>query len=95
MPYALSVDVVEPDGDVAVRHTFYGESEAECRKAFAAHAAGCEMLGPAIENGDIEEEMLHISEDERPSYDVSEEGADAEPEEEDEDAEPEEEAEES
>lgn len=69
MVYMLTIDVVPPEGGkVVVSHTFYGKTEAEARANFAAHAAGCEFLTPAIAEGRIEEELDEIEDDEQPSY---------------------------
>ena len=69
MVYMLTIDVVPPEGGkVVVSHTFYGKTEAEARANFAAHAAGCEFLTPAIAEDRIEEELDEIEDDEQPSY---------------------------
>lgn len=69
MPYELYVDVVPPEGGrVAVTHIFRGETEADARRVFEAHAAGCEFLTPAIEEDRVEEELVKISADEWPAY---------------------------
>lgn len=79
MPFALHIDVVPVDGGpIAVEHVFYGETEAEARALFETHAAGCNFLGPAIDDGRIEEELLTISEEEWPDYDEEEEDDDEE-----------------
>ena len=86
MPYALHIDVVPADGGkIAVEHVFYGHTEEECRAVFETHAAGCDFLGPAIEEDRIEEELETIEEDDWPSYELEPEDPDAEGEPEEED----------
>ena len=83
MPFELHIDVVpEVGGKINVEHVFYGYTEAECRQVYAAHADGCEFLGPAIAEDRIEEELIEIDEDDWPSYEA--ESADAEEDEEEE-----------
>lgn len=62
MPIALHVDQRETDGSIRVRHTFYGETLAECYQLRDQHAAGCRAFGPALEQEDIIEETEEISE---------------------------------
>jgi hypothetical protein len=70
MAYILTVDVIpEGGGCPAVRHIFFGESKDECRENFQKHAAGCEFLTPAIEEGRVHTEISHIDDDEWPVYD--------------------------
>ncbi len=69
MAFKLTVDVIPPSGGrVAVQHVFYGETEEECEQVYAAHAAGCEFLGPAIREERVESELEEISDDEWPDY---------------------------
>lgn len=76
MPFELIIDVLSPtDGRVYVRHSFFGETEADARESFAQHAKGCEFLQPAIAEGRTEEadESGEIDEDEWPAYDDDDE----------------------
>jgi hypothetical protein len=85
MVYMLTIDVVPPEGGrVAVTHTFYGKTEKEAREAFAAHAAGCEFLTPAIAEDRVEEELDTIEDGEWPSYENVDDDAPPDDEEEDE-----------
>jgi hypothetical protein len=68
MAKALHVYVLPAGGGpVAVEHVFYGHTEDECDAVFDAHAAGCEFLGPAIEEDRIFEEIEEIEEADWPT----------------------------
>ncbi len=62
MPYALHVDKLDPAGVIHVRHTFYAETEEECRRLMETHASGCPEFGPAVEKGKTIEEIEEIAE---------------------------------
>jgi hypothetical protein len=62
MPIALTIDKLEPDGTIRVRHTFFGETLLECEKLRDAHGAGCKAFGPALERDEIIEEVEEIDE---------------------------------
>jgi len=62
MPFALTVDKLEPDGTIRVRHTFFGETLHECELLRDAHGAGCKAFGPALEREEVIEEVEEIDE---------------------------------
>ena len=65
MPISLTVDKLEPDGTIHVRHVFYGETIEECERLRDQHAEGCKAFGPALEDErviQIEEEIDEIPE---------------------------------
>jgi len=62
MPIALTVDKLEPDGTIRVRHVFFGETLAECEKLRDKHASGCAAFGPALEHETVIEETEEIDE---------------------------------
>jgi len=72
MAKVLIVHIKPPGGGRAsVGHMFYGETEAECRENFAAHAKGCRFLGPAIAEGRIDEALERLDPDEWPEFDAA------------------------
>lgn len=62
MPIALTVDKLETDGTIRVRHTFFGETLEECEKLRDKHAGGCAAFGPALEREEVIEEVEDIEE---------------------------------
>jgi hypothetical protein len=62
MAFSLTVDKLEDDGTIRVRHIFYGDTEKECEELRDTHGAGCKALGPAIERDDVMEEVEEIEE---------------------------------
>lgn len=77
MAKVLIVHIVpEGGGRPSVGHMFYGETEAECRENFAAHAAGCKFLAPAIAEDRIDEQLEELDADEWPDFEVDEGEAD-------------------
>jgi hypothetical protein len=59
---ALHVDKLEADGTIRVRHTFFGETEADCESIAIDHAAGCKAFGPAFKEGNIIERFEEVDE---------------------------------
>lgn len=53
MPWALRAYKIEPDGQVAVEHVFYGYRKIECDERFRAHRDICPKFGPADRAGDV------------------------------------------
>jgi hypothetical protein len=69
--YKLIVDVIPPGGGrVHVQHVFYGKTEQECNEVFTEHAAGCEFLTPALEEGRVNSEIEKISDSDWPEWDL-------------------------
>jgi hypothetical protein len=65
VPVSLTIDKLEPDGTIHVRHVFYGETIEECERLRDQHAEGCKAFGPALEDErviQIEEEIDEIPE---------------------------------
>lgn len=67
MPISLTVDKLEPDGTIHVRHVFYGETIEECERLRDQHAEGCKAFGPALKRGykgviEVAEEVDEIPE---------------------------------
>jgi hypothetical protein len=56
MAIQLTVDKLEADGTIHVRHVFFGETIEECEALRDQHGAGCQAFGPALKrkNGVIE-----------------------------------------
>jgi hypothetical protein len=81
MAHAIIVDVIPKGGGaVDVTHVFWGETSAEAKANYQAHAAGCEFLTPAIAEDRVEEQGYDLGDDgdleefleqlgERPDYD--------------------------
>ena len=59
---ALTVDKLEPDGTIRVRHTFFGETLEEAEKLRDEHGAGCQSFGPALERETVIEDTEEIDE---------------------------------
>jgi len=49
MPYALHSYKIDKNGEITVRHVFYGETVKECEHIQDKHADGCESYGPAVD----------------------------------------------
>lgn len=62
MAWALHVDKLEPDETIRIRHTFFGETQTECRELASEHAHGCKAFGPALEAEKVIEEWEEIDE---------------------------------
>jgi hypothetical protein len=62
MAFALTVDKLESDGTIRVRHIFFGETEDECEALRDSHGAGCAAFGPALEAERVIEEMEEVDE---------------------------------
>jgi hypothetical protein len=62
MPISLTVDKLESDGTIRVRHVFFGDTLAECEKLRDKHGAGCAAFGPALERNTVIEEIEEIDE---------------------------------
>jgi len=62
MPIALTVDKLESDGTIRVRHVFFGETLEECETLRDQHGAGCQAFGPALERQTVIEEVEEIDE---------------------------------
>jgi len=71
MAVALHSWIIEKDGSLKVRHSFYAETEEEAERMLKQHAAGCGHFGPA----NAEERTIEIIEeiDELPTEDTLEE----------------------
>lgn len=59
MAFALHSYKVDHDGEVRVRHTFYGETVKECERLQEKHADICPSYGPAVD----EEETIDFLEE--------------------------------
>jgi hypothetical protein len=71
MPFSLTVDKLEDDGTIRVRHIFFGETEEECEDLRDEHGAGCKAFGPALERKEgVIEEIEEI--DEIPEWEADE-----------------------
>lgn len=62
MAFSLTVDKLESDGTIRVRHVFYGDTLEECETLRDAHGAGCKAFGPALERDTVIEEVEEIDE---------------------------------
>lgn len=67
MAISLTVDKLEADGTIRVRHTFFGDTLEECEHLRDEHAAGCQAFGPALKRGhkgviEVAEEVDEIPE---------------------------------
>jgi hypothetical protein len=51
MSFELHAYALSPEGEIHVKHIFYGETKAEADKHFQAHVKGCPMFGPAEKEG--------------------------------------------
>lgn len=71
MPVALTVDIVERDGEtIAVRHVFFSATEGGANDLYEAHKAQCAPLRQAEAEDRIIEETEDI--DELPSAEADE-----------------------
>lgn len=50
MAVSITVDKLEDDGTILVRHIFFGETESEARETMLEHAEGCKAFGPALKD---------------------------------------------
>lgn len=62
MPYSLTVDKLEDDGTIRVRHVFFADTVDECEELRDQHGAGCAAFGPALERETVIEEVEEIDE---------------------------------
>jgi len=62
MAVQLTVDKLEADGTIRVRHTFFGETIEECERLRDEHAGGCKAFGPALDRKMVIEETEEIEE---------------------------------
>jgi len=62
MAISLTVDKLEADGTIRVRHVFFGETLEECETLRDHHGAGCQAFGPALERQTVIEEVEEIDE---------------------------------
>ena len=62
MPVALHSWIVEKDGEIRVRHTFFAETEEEAERLLKQHATGCSHFGPATAAGETIEVVEDIDE---------------------------------
>lgn len=53
MAWELHAYKVDNDGEIRVKHTFYGSTKAECEENFEAHVEICPKFGPAEKAGDV------------------------------------------
>lgn len=60
MAISLTVDKLESDGTIRIRHTFFGDTLAECEALRDEHGEGCKAFGPALERGTVIEEVQEI-----------------------------------
>jgi hypothetical protein len=67
MAYALSVDVIDPDGEIYVTHTFWGDTEKEARENYAEHAEEDESLEDAIDEDRVQESGEEVPDDQLPT----------------------------
>jgi len=67
MAYALSVDVIDPDGEIYVTHTFWGETEKEARENYDEHAEEDESLEDAIDEDRVQESGEEVADDQLPT----------------------------
>jgi hypothetical protein len=62
MPVALHSWIVEKDGGIRVRHTFFADTEEEADRLLKQHATGCAHFGPATAAGETIEVVEDIDE---------------------------------
>ena len=67
MAYALSVDVIDPDGEIYVTYTFWGESKKEARENYDEHAEEDESLADAIDEDRVQESLEQVADEELPT----------------------------
>jgi hypothetical protein len=68
MAFELIVDTFDSDG-IVVRHTFYGDTEADAEARKADHVAACPSLRRAEQEGRAFEFVEEIGDDEVPAED--------------------------
>jgi hypothetical protein len=73
MAIQLTVDKLEADGTIRVRHVFFGETLEECETARDQHGAGCQAFGPALKRGNKGVIELVEEIDEIPEWEEDEE----------------------
>ncbi len=66
MAFALTVDIIDPDGSIKVEHVFFGETEEEARTYLDHHLATCDYFKAAEREGRTIEDLEEIADDERP-----------------------------
>jgi hypothetical protein len=66
--FSLTVDKLDPHGRISVRHTFYGDTEAECEQLRDQHAEGCQAFGPALKADKVIQVLEEIDDDDRPEW---------------------------
>jgi hypothetical protein len=71
MPVALHSWIVEKDGGIRVRHTFFADTIEECDRLLKQHATGCAHFGPADAAGETIEVVEDI--DQMPDAETLEE----------------------
>ena len=84
MPVALHAWIVEKDGKLRVRHSFFAETEEEADSLLKQHAASCGHFGPATADGntiEIVEDIDDLPEDDPEAFDIDEEDLEGESEE--------------
>lgn len=69
MAIALNVDVWDEDGEVVVRHVFFGATETEADERKEAHMAQCKCFRKADAESRTGEFTEEIDEDEIPTED--------------------------
>ena len=62
MAFSLTVDKLESDGTIRVRHVFFGDTLEECEALRDAHGDGCKAFGPALDHDRVIEEFETINE---------------------------------
>ncbi len=78
MAVALNVDVWDEDGEVLVRHVFFGATEEEAEEKRDAHMAQCVMFRKADAESRTGEFTEEIDEDEIPTEDDYDEDEESE-----------------
>jgi hypothetical protein len=53
MAYELHAYLLTPEGEIHVKHIFYGETEAEAESHFDAHVRSCPNFGPGEREGRV------------------------------------------
>jgi hypothetical protein len=62
MPVEITVDKLEADGTIRIRHVFFGETLRECEELRDQHGTGCKAFGPALEHQTVIETVEEIDE---------------------------------
>jgi hypothetical protein len=73
MAVKLTVDIVDPDGEIKVSHIFWGDTEDDVETWKAHHLKSCEYYAAAERDGRTLEELECIDDDERPEVEEEEE----------------------